>query len=244
MFKYIVSVLFALLVFFSLQADIIAQSEQDKAVYDKLTQIFEPEIVGTTIAYLETILGPAKKIDKWGDEPSDTTRHYLLGNCEIDVTGTDAVSTIMLKNVSNKCNFNFEEVAFYNNYVSKKSIDILGQSLGSIYQLIMPSESKIVDECSITDCGVAGGNPKIGFEFLASIKENLIVSAWYISDYENEKSLSEQYYKFIDYMKAKYGDEVRFGEYELRPEDIDQALSLWQNLPVKGIKIGNTYEQE
>ena len=79
-------------------------SSPASAQSDKIDLIMREDTLGTTKAYLESILGPARK--KYQDR-----FQYNLDGCIVSVTyNNDAVNSIALENLSQSCTFNITNV--------------------------------------------------------------------------------------------------------------------------------------
>jgi hypothetical protein len=87
-----------------------AQPGQQNTPYNKLSQIFEPDIQGAAIAYIEHILGPAKKIFRADGQQNLSVRVYQVGPCRVAFPASDTVSSAQLENLSSDCNFDFKKI--------------------------------------------------------------------------------------------------------------------------------------
>jgi hypothetical protein len=85
---------------------LFAQSPNGLSTRDKLNLIFQPDMIGSTIAYLEHQIGPAKRIDNFPvNDAGDLQREYRIGPCTVNVYGQSNISSLELINLSQECSF-------------------------------------------------------------------------------------------------------------------------------------------
>jgi hypothetical protein len=236
MFKSIFIFAFSFIALFSAQSYSFAQSNQ--SVFDKLSQIFEPEIQGTTIAYLETIIGPPKKIDQWSDNPNQSVRHYQIGPCKVTVTGLDVVINIKLEKLSKDCSFDLRN--FDSNSDISEPVSIFGMTFADLNNVIGASY-QFIKTC-IYMCGNSG-SPDIGFDFQPHFPELPFISASFNLNFsntdENGRETLDQLQILKDYLIKTQGDEtVALVEYEITPEANELAWESLKDVYFDSILIG------
>jgi hypothetical protein len=229
-----VSVLTLAFVFSAIPDCLFAEPSQNGAsVYDRLSQVFEPDIEGTTIAYLENILGPAKKVHKWGGR---TVRTYRVGPCEVTVKGEDSVSSIQLERLSPRCSFDFQSIAsVYSGGTG--AINAFGMTFEDIEKALGYVTYKFADRCGMMDCGLSVPNPQIGFEFEAGFPGMMLVfplTAWLtLGEDKPDKAgnmMYERHFKFNEYLTGKYGEDKVRVEWAVdpTPEDSEKAWEAYK----------------
>lgn len=76
---------------------------------NKLDKIFNAEMIGANLPYLEKITGPAKNTFSY--EKNQKTNIYKVESCEITVrVSNETVQSLGLKNLSKKCTFNINNI--------------------------------------------------------------------------------------------------------------------------------------
>jgi hypothetical protein len=242
MFNYKGLILISILSIFSFQSLAFAQSHQNNSIYSKLTQVFEPDIQGSTIAYLETILGPAKKIDKYSDDPSQSFRYYQVGPCQVVATGTDTVINIKLEQLSNDCTFDFQK--FITGSDSSGPVNVFGMTFNDLNEVLGYSYQFIRD--CIYMCGKAQ-TPKIGFAFEPNFPGQSNVSAWFNLNLTKPDKKGRDPFGQLQILKdylinTQGGDTVALIEYIVTPEANELAWESLKDVYLDTIMIGQNIE--
>ncbi|MDR3154361.1 MAG: hypothetical protein LBW85_08880 [Deltaproteobacteria bacterium] len=218
-----------------LAAPRLAQAQSGGA-YGKLTQVFEPGIVGATTDYLESVLGPAKRKDQLGDT---TFREYQVGGCRVEVTGGDTVKTIAVPELSSGCSFDFAKLA--TNPDVTGPVSAFGMTFGDLYRALSLPDIEFRRDC-LHLCGNAAA-PEIGFNFVTPLRGRLHLSAWlYLTGEEKDrkgKDVFDLAEEFKSYLISRQGqDKVYSVEYDISREDSDRAMGLFEDSYVNAVQIG------
>jgi hypothetical protein len=142
-------------------SNIQAQDVNKEQIYNKLTYIFNYDMLGVTIPFFESKVGILKRIDYDG-------RQYEIGPCIIKVKGEESVESIKLEGISKICNFNASNI-LEKNY----KIDIYKLKHSDI---IKPGKSyNVIFECLFL-CGSSGIGELIFSTSLGTPKENKVIT--------------------------------------------------------------------
>jgi dimeric dUTPase (all-alpha-NTP-PPase superfamily) len=78
---------------------------------EKLNLIFKPDMFGATIAYLESQIGPAKRISDYPINYSgDLEREYQIGPCTVKIYGQNSITSFELVGLSPECSFDISSL--------------------------------------------------------------------------------------------------------------------------------------
>jgi hypothetical protein len=89
---------------------------QNTTTKDKLAMLFTHDMIGVTIAYVETQLGPAKRVSDYTNEDGDYKREYQVGPCTVNIEGKESISSIELVGITEECSFDITQLLLEDGY--------------------------------------------------------------------------------------------------------------------------------
>jgi hypothetical protein len=223
-------ILFLFVILFSTTTNIFAQNTGNNSVKDKLSLVFDPEMIGVTIAYLEAQIGPAKRIDDYYpvNPAGDIKREYQIGPCKVNIIGNDSIKSIELVNISNECSFNI--MPFLNQEGYK-------EAYGTTFGFIANDNSsfKFISEC-IHYCGKSPYTIEFEFEiWLGSGPRGKVMPKYEL--YTGDDQFDEVFDNFKTLLIKNEGEDwVGYANYRDNYEYGTIALKYFKDIPIGSFK--------
>jgi hypothetical protein len=145
---------------------------QVSSTRDKLNLIFQPNTLGSTIAYLESQIGPAKRISDYPiNDSGDLEREYQIGPCTVKIYGQNSITSFELVGLSPECSFDIMPFI-----LGEGSKEAYGTTFGYLANFDGGTPFEFYSEC-INICNVPQ-DPKIHFIYtIAYITRFLHINA-------------------------------------------------------------------
>ncbi len=192
----------------------------------KLSQIFTPTMLGSTVQYLEQVTGVAKNSSKG-------SKTYLVQGCEVTAgTSAGSVKSLSLK-VSDKCSFDLN--AFLANGMKGKFPPVNTMTFGQ-FDTVTGGKGHYTADC-LWLCGTA--STQSAFEKLAGSRMNgftdVILGVSLVSNDSMDASSS-----WKDVMMQKEGEDwVLDAKFNCTDKYNSDAQKAFQAIKITSITIGN-----